>query len=178
VLYELARICWAFGQQPMAFKILCFLLRQSDSNLQYLPELAKYYEASHQSIPAYELLMKTISERNIKLPIIYFYCVKFAEDLLEGDDLQRALDFLLARLNENIHGDSKCRLLMEIGQIYHRLGQSKQAQSCLKLALELAPNLLKLKVYLTILRLLGRRPPMARISQIVIDINRDRFVSG
>lgn len=122
--------------------------------------------------------MSSVSEKNIKLPIIYFYCVKFAEELLEGHALREALDCILIRLQENMQSDSKWRLLMEIGLVYHRLGQLEEAQACLKMALELAPNLQKVKVYLTILRLVGRRPQFFRISQIVLDINRERFVNG
>jgi tetratricopeptide (TPR) repeat protein len=122
--------------------------------------------------------MKTIEKRSIKTPIIYFHCLKFAEDMLDDDDLIQALDFLLERFSDSMQTDSRWRLLLEIGLVYQRLKQTKQAQRCLSTALELAPNLLKLKVYLAILRIVGKKPEPLRISQVILDINRDRFVNG
>lgn len=42
----------------------------------------------------------------------------------------------------------------------------------------MAPNMLKQRVYLTILRLWDNKPQVQRISQVMLDINRQRFTDG
>jgi hypothetical protein len=59
----------------------------------------------------------------VKIPIVYSQYLKLAEDLLCEEDLPSGLEYLRGLLKENIQGDTKWRLLMEIGQIYWRLGK-------------------------------------------------------
>lgn len=83
----------------MAFKIITYLLQANESNLQYLPELVKYYEAMGKSWDAYTFLIKIISERCVKLPIVYSCYLRLAEDLLDPESLRQALDFLVERID-------------------------------------------------------------------------------
>lgn len=176
-VYELARLEWCNKNRKNAFKLIYYLIKFYEGNLLFLIDFAKMCESRNYVLLAADVIGDYLFDNNIKYPQLYTMFFKLAEQIYTPNRIFKALETLMVKINSLLAGENKFKILLDIAQIYIRLGNMNAAKPILKDIIENSSTvLIKFKTFVFTCRALGYDPPMFRNSISIVEANRDRFI--
>lgn len=154
---ELARLEWKSGSVSTAFKVLLYLYKQAENNLNYSTELAKLLEAEKEYNRSLEVLSSAI-DSNVKLYSVYSSYLKHLENYCPESVVLDIVPYVICKSEENLPMEVQWKLYVEVAQLYRRYNALEEERKYLKAALEFAPANVRWKPYLLIAKTLNLKP--------------------